>query len=287
MEEINNNEQQAVDAIANSAPVSNDWRSGLSEDLRGDDILKDVGSVEDLAKGYVHAQRRMGGMIRIPTDDAGEEQWNDFYKRVDNIPGIMRVNDTQDIYNQLGRPESYEGYNVESEVINLNENKEYDTFRKLAHEAGLNNDQMKRLVQFEESRMHAQAELMNSQREQATQVLREKWGNDFDNRLRGAKATLEVFKQEYPDAVNDLVNGPAGNNPVVLDLLSKLGSTLQEQGHPSLQTGVTYGTSPQEALDKIDEILGNPSHPYHDRNNPAHLGAVEKVRTLYQQAYPE
>ena len=33
-----------------------DWRASLSEELKGDPSLKDIGSLEDLAKGLVHAK---------------------------------------------------------------------------------------------------------------------------------------------------------------------------------------------------------------------------------------
>ena len=40
--------------------TTTDWTSGISEEVRDDPLIQDMSSLEDLAKGYVHAQHMIG-----------------------------------------------------------------------------------------------------------------------------------------------------------------------------------------------------------------------------------
>src|SRR5262245_59817777 len=90
----------AAPAATNGAPPTGaDWRSSLSEDLRGDKTLAQIKGATweeagpSLAKGYVESQKFAGGAIRLPKDDAKHEEWASFYSN-------------------LGRPEKAEGYDL-------------------------------------------------------------------------------------------------------------------------------------------------------------------------------
>ena len=70
MEDLNN--AQTSEPVSTPEPV--DFRSSLPEDLREEASLADIKDVGSLAKSYVNAQRMLGSSIRIPGQDAGEEQ---------------------------------------------------------------------------------------------------------------------------------------------------------------------------------------------------------------------
>lgn len=273
-----------------AAPTGDiDWKGSLSEELRGDDILKDVGSIEDLAKGYAHAQRAIGGMVRIPGEDAGEEQRDAFYKRLETVPGVTRINeeDLSGLYDKLGRPESSEKYEIKLDIDpELWDNAKIDKFKDVAHGLGLNNVQLNKLLEFEKTRIDEYVESFEVVRDNCTKTLRSEWGDGYDSRLAGAKAAINVFADKFPDDIKDLVGGPAGNNPAFLAIMAELGSNMQESGHPGLTTSQKYGMTPQDAKDSIAEIQGNGAHPYNDRSNPAHEAAVLKMAKLYESAFP-
>jgi len=270
--------------------ATEDWRSSLSEEFRGDDLLQNVKSMDDLAKGYIHAQKSMGGMIRIPTEDASDEAKAEFFKKLESIPGVVHMDEDNmtNVYDQLGRPEKAEEYKVEMDLDEgLIDSEKLGEFKEIAHNIGLNSKQLQKVLNFEQERVKNTVELSNLERESGETKLKEMWGNDYNNRLESAKATMNVFNEQFPEETQALINGPAGNNPVFLELLSRMGKSMQESGHPNLHTTVSFGVTPQEALDKIDEIMSNKSHAYFNATDPAHERAKEKVRFLYQQAYPE
>ena len=105
-------------APAESAAQTN-WRDSIPEDLRDDASLKDITDPGVLAKNYVHAQKMLGTSVRIPGEDAGPEDLEAFYSKLDKIPGLMKSpnleneEDVKAFYRTLGTPEDATGYQFE------------------------------------------------------------------------------------------------------------------------------------------------------------------------------
>lgn len=59
-----------------------EWKESLSEDLRAHSSLEKFEGVDSLAKSYVELQTKLGDRNYIPTKDATDEQWQDFYSKV-------------------------------------------------------------------------------------------------------------------------------------------------------------------------------------------------------------
>lgn len=276
----------------NTESSTSSFLDALPEDLRGNESLKDFKDVAGLAKSYVSAKSMLGSSIRIPGEDASDEARQEFYEKLQSIPGVTRLPDMDnpeamaDLFNKLGRPESPDKYNVElPEELGIN-SEMYSEFAKIAYEAGLTQEQVNKVMGFEVGRLKAEAEHMTEQREAAVAALKQAWGADYDNRLAGAKEAVKAYREKYPEFVDELVNGPAGNNPALLAMLSELGRSFQEQGLIGKGT-VNYGVSPDEANEKINEIMSNRAHAYHNPDDPGHDAAVDKMRKLYNAAYPD
>lgn len=288
--------QEAPAVQQHTAPIADagsDFLSALPEDLRSDPSLGDIKDIEGLAKSYVNAQRMIGNSIRIPSEDASIEAKQEFYKRLESVPGVMKAPDFENpderdaFFNRLGRPESPDKYNFQiPEDINADGNL-VNEFASLAHQAGLTNEQANRLVAFEIERANAYNEQLADRANQAEQVLRQKWGADFDTRLDGAKSVLKQYAGDFPEAVQELVNSPVASNPAVIAMLSDLFGSLQEAGTIQSTEQTQYGTTPSEALAQIEDIMNNAAHPYHNDADVEHKAAVEKVHKLYRAAYPE
>ena len=271
-----------------STTTTQDFISSLPEDLREDPSIKDFKDPAALAKSYISAQRMLGSSIRIPGEDASEEAKQEFYKKLESVPGITRLPDPEDkesldqFYSRLGRPESPDNYKyelpegIEPDPVAIEE------FSNLAFELGLSSEQAQKLAQFDAQRAQRQIEEMSKSKESADAILRQTWGHDYDNRMESAKAVVETYSKQFPDAVKELVSGPAGNNPAVLAMLSDLGKALNETGALQGQTKLQFGLTPEDAKMKLDEIMANKSHPYWDDTNPNHRDAVERVYKLNQ-----
>jgi hypothetical protein len=293
-DEVNNESvENSADQSTNSTEIETkvNWKNSISEDIRSDEILNNVNSLDDLAKGYVHAQRTIGGMVRIPGEDAGTDQLNEFYSKLEKIPGVVRFDaeNPDSILSKLGKPESSDKYEIKLDIDeNLWDNSQLDSFKGVAHEAGLTNKQLNKLLEFEKARIDQGVLNTEEVKSTAEKTLRDQWGSDYSARMEGAKAAFNVYAEKFPEHADSLINGPAGNNPAFLSMLSELGGILQEKGHPNLQSKGSYGMTPQDALAQIDEIMGNPAHPYHDRSQPElRQRAVEKINALYNIAYPD
>ena len=87
--------------------------------------------------------------------------------------------------------------------------------------------------------------------------------------------------------MNELINGPAGNNPALLAILSEIGGSLQEKGQLQGAQKIQYGVSVEEAKEQISEIRNNKNHPYHNSKSPDYRQAQEKMSKLYSIAFPD
>jgi hypothetical protein len=274
------------------ASVSNSFRDSLPEELRSDSSLQDFKDVGSLAKSYVNAQQMIGSSVRIPSQDASQEQRDEFYAKLSQIDGVARIPEEGNqeaidaFYNKMGRPESADKYNLGLEEGQANEERVAE-FSELAHQIGLTNSQAKALAQHEAQKAAMSAEQFQDSRTSAESSLKEAWGSDYNNRLAGAKAAAGAYAEKYPDAMGELVNGPAGNNPALLVMLSELGKTMQEAGTLGQASNLQYGVAPDEALANIQEVMDNKAHAYHNVADPGHTAAVEKMQKLYKSAYPE
>ena len=275
---------------------SGDFLSSISEELRIDPSLKDFKNVDGLAKSYVEAQRMIGSSVRIPSEDASVEVKKEFYDKLDSLPNVLSIPKSDDaegigkFYNKLGRPETSEGYDFVFENKELNDivsaspemGKE---FSDVAYNLGLSKTQAKALVEFEASKIHKQNQDMADSREQSLLHLKKEWGNDYDARLHGAKSVAKIYTDKYPDAMTSLLNGPAGNNPAFIEMLSELGGALKETGHKGMTQSIEYGMSPQEAMDRIQDIRKNPNHAINVANHPDRERQQQKLDELYDIAH--
>lgn len=257
--------------------------------IGSDPSIKDFKSVDDLAKSYIHARSVLGRSIRIPTADTAPEEAAEFFNKLTSVPGVMKFDEDNpsEVYARLGRPEKPEDYKLNfAEGVEVDPNVTKDFFNT-AHGLGLNNKQVQALVDY---KLNAeQADMAQTQQQVANyeQMIKQEFGPEYNNRLAAAKEAVRLYSAKYPD-LQDLMNNPVvGSHPAIVSIFAELGKQAIEQKLPGVTTGVSFGTSSAEALDKINEIRGNRTHPYHDPKNPAHASAVSKMEEYYKIAYGE
>lgn len=283
-----NNEVQVQSAETVAEDNLGNFRNSLSEDLQGEASLADFKDVNGLAKSYVNAQRMLGNSLRVPGEDASPEAREEFYQKVEAAGGLMRAPNFEDaesmnaLYNNLGRPETKEGYAAEIEGMEF-DNEALGQFNQLAHDAGLTNKQYETMLNVYSQEKLQEAQYQEQVQEQFTQQAKEMWGPDFNNRIEAAKAVKDMYSEKYPEAMQALLQGPNGSNPALLSMLAELSGTFQEKGVVGTSSKHQFGVSSEEAQDKISEIMSNKSHAYWSGDN----AAVERVNKLYKIAYGE
>jgi hypothetical protein len=265
----------------------------LPEDIRAEPSLQSIKDITSLAKSYVSAQRMIGGSIRIPSQEAGKEQVDEFMKKLESVPGVTRIPDFSDkaaadaFFNKLGRPESPDKYEIKLDPKLSPSQEQLQTFLQEAHKAGLNRQQVQTIMDFESKRTLHSMEQFEKQKAGAQEALKQVWGNDYKNKMEGAKLVLSQYAEKFPDAVKDLVNSSAGNNPVILSALAQLGQMMVEKGSLVGAKAPVYGLTPEEARSQISDIRNNKQHPVNNARAPGHREAVAKLERLYQAAYPQ
>lgn len=285
----NSPEAQVAPAVESVVSSDVNFLSSLPEDMRSEASLQDFKDIGGLAKSYVSSQQMLGSSVRIPGEDAGDDQRTEFYNKLQSVPGVVRMpTDPTDsegwssFYSKAGKPETAEGYQ-----LNMPDGMEADKgMLDMAHSMGLNNQQVNKFVEYQTAQQEQSETMQIQSRENAHETLKQTWGQDYDNRMDGAKAAIRSYSEKHPDAVNELINGPAGNNPALLMMLSDLHGNMQEKGIPGTQaSNISYGVTPSEALAQIEEIRGNSQHAAFNSSDPAHKAAVTKMTQLYNIAY--
>lgn len=289
-------EQTAQAEAPQAAPVESEAASNVnesswySEDYA--DLIESKGfqSADDVLKSYKNLEALTGNSVRIPSADASDEAKADFYEKIKDLDGVL-IRDSEDFYDRLGRPEEASQYKfdevIEPELYNAvpGLHEELDDFQHLAHEVGLTNEQAAKLVQMRMDTLENQQEAIAAHRTAAEQALKEKWGSDYDNRLNSARQVIKIFSEKHGDAVNELVNSAAGNNPALLDMLSELGASYKEGNHIGMQDA-QFGLTPEMAQAKIAEKRADRGflEAYQDEMHPGHKQAINELQKLYQIA---
>ncbi len=281
--------------VEKSEKQSVHWMDSLPEDIKNDSTLSNFKDkdVTEVVKSYVSAQRMLGSSIRIPGPDASAEAKSEFFKKVESVPGVTRLPDpndpeaTKSFFAKIGRPENPTGYKfnlpegakVNEEVLNK--------FKEKAHTMGLNNVQAEELIKYDIEMKQESLKRMEQGRANASTVLQKEWGTEYENKLGSAKNLLGHFESKFPDAVNEIKNSSAGNNPIILIALSELSKHYREGGIIKGDS-VAGGHTPEEAKARIQEIRNNKDHPFNSKKqDKAHYNAVEEMNKLYSSAHPE
>jgi hypothetical protein len=231
-----------------------------------------VESIEDLAKGYVNAQQMIGGSLRIPGKDAGAEDWDKFYDKIEQVDGVVRydMDDPTTLFRKAGLPEDASGYNVDAP----------EDFLALAHTAGLNRDQVETMLMYNQMQDEDLQSHQDEMVENAIGGLRQEWGMAFDRKLEEGQRAVAFLENTAPGLAEALEATGAGNHPAMIKVFQALGANLQEGlGFEGSQQGNT-GITPYEAKMQIEEIHNNPDHPWHNGDE----SAVERYLELNRAA---
>jgi len=182
-----------------------DWAAEFSPELREMVASKKYGDPESLAQAYMHASKKLGkspeSLLELPSD------WSD-------------TDAAGKVWNQLGRPESVEGYTVEfgegDQAQQLG-----NRLSSKAWELGLTQDQWQGVVNeftstgVELNETMGVEALAQAEQKSAAEMaeVRQLWGENFDGNLARGKSAIQAIG--IPNEVLDAIEGQMGTKGVL------------------------------------------------------------------------
>lgn len=252
-----NGGQQAPQAATGAS-----WQDSLPESVRGWDEVKNSDSAEKFWGQVENMRGLIGRSLRIPSEEAGEEDWAKFRGKLKDVPGIA----------MLPAGEEAEQW------------KEF--YGKVPEGV--------RRAWFDESKGEflsadeaAAAEARSAAVQDGLRDLGKEWGNAFDDNLGVAlQAVRSVDKKLGGTLVAALDATGIGNDPAMIRAFYEIGKMLGEEPMRGGGGSGSFAITPAEALERISEIQNNRQDPYHDAGHPKHRERVAHVHGLYEMAYP-
>ena len=243
-----------------------EWAKGINvePDILKAPMFSSVKSIDDVVKGYYHAQKMVGAdKVVLPTKNSSPEEWKAFY-------------------NKLGVPESVDKYELETPFKGT----DFETkVKQKAFELNLKPDQAKALIDLMEERNSSIVDDYEKE-EQANlakvkETLTKEWGTAYDRKISNAQKVIKHFGGE--DMLKAVVNDPTvGNNETVLRLLAAIGDKLHQEDTFQQDVVTKFGTTKEEAKKKINEMMGDMKHPYHNRDHASHADAIKQMLDLQE-----
>lgn len=241
-----------------SQETNTDWLNQISEEYRSNESIKSYKSLDDLAKSHLHLSQMMGSRVPVPSADADEKVWDEFYTK-------------------LGRPKAVEEYVFDDKLFEgvpeqlKPSEAELGRLKQVAFDLGLDPTRATKLLSgyLEQEKIgYAQfIEQENAKVEQAQNELKKEWGQEYDNRLVRVGALVKQYGDE--DFVNAMASGEFAHQKSIVQFLDTVANLISED---VLKTGSSSPTGSGSGMTLLQYFENNPSHreAYMSADHPDH-----------------
>jgi len=249
-------------ALTTEQPTVN-FKDSIPQEYREEKSLENINSMEDLLKGYVHAQKLVGtNKIPVPNKHSTDEDWNEVFKR-------------------LGAPDSPEGYQYNLKDVEMDQD-QVSEFNKTAHQLGLLPKQAEGLIKFYNE---MNGNIAANQEEQAAQAqlnteteLKKEYGPQFAKRLDQAKKlAVSTLGQEFLENTYLKDGSRLGDNLSVIKAFSNMADKLSED---EIIKGDGTGYMTAKEIEKEIDDLTQEGSPYWNKTHPNHQKNIQEVLKL-------
>lgn len=215
-----------------------DWRDQMHEDIRGNDAFKEMKSPDELGHAYLD---KLDGFVRMPGDDATDEEVSQFYKDM-GVPDDMQA--YVDAYQEVKLPE---GIEADEQFVTDAMNEAFDLH--------MYPFQLQGLLDWYYTRMGDQQKSIRDEqlrsKDDAINQLKRDWGANYRQNSAIVERALNALGG---DKVIDWAESVGiADDPTFLRLMHGIGKNLTEdmvlQGVPSRagggekQTHLTYSST--------------------------------------------
>ena len=248
--------------LTTDQPQTN-FKDTIPQEYREEKSLENINSMEDLLKGYVHAQKLVGtNKIPVPNKHSTDEDWNEVFKK-------------------LGAPNNPEDYKYNLKDVEMDQN-QVSEFNKTAHQLGLLPKQAEGLIKFYNE---MNGNIAATQEEQAAQAqlnteteLKKEYGPQFAKRLDQAKKlAVSTLGQEFLENTYLKDGSRLGDNLSVIKAFSSLADKLSED---EIIKGDGTGYMTAKEIEKEISDLTQEGSPYWNKTHPNHQKNIQEVLKL-------
>lgn len=272
-------------------PTEKAFAEYLPDAYKTDANFRDIKDFDGLLKSFVGARKMVGldkgKLVPIPANDDAKD-WDA-------------------VYNQLGRPETADKYDIPKP----GEGKEYSpadlatqkALLPILHAAGVTQRQLAAIVpkwnELQAAVAAGEAEKIKADIATADAALTKDWGAAKEKKLGLGKEALAFLDGELKlgggltgalDQV-DVQGNRLGNHPALSRLFAYFGEQMEEDG--LLGKGGPGGAeikSPAEAQQEINALRGGSdpafSKAWLDKGHAGHADAVARMQRLHEMAHP-
>lgn len=206
-------------------PLTDEQRNSAPEGVKKLLETTKWGSVEEIANGYAELQKFTGVGKHIV------------------IPDVDDTKGWDNVWNQLGRPETSDGYTLEpNEAIN---DELASKWKQFAHSQHYTQDQMAGAVQFQLDIIESITNTEAEEKLAADEALRGEWKEGYANRVTGARMTADKLGIYDTLKAKNLIS-----DPDIIRMLDTINSRSDEDVITGQTTTATQKT-PQEELNEI------------------------------------
>lgn len=254
-----------------SSVTSQDWTTGLPDELRGYVQTKGFKDPTSVVDSYKNLEKLMGApkerLLKLPEKSDDATGWNE-------------------IYNRLGRPEKADDYKIDipKEVGDENFAK---WAKELFHENGLTRAQGEKIAakwnEYLQSTAKETVEKHNANITQQETELKKEWGMAFDKNIEMARRAASEFGLDAPTI--DKLESAMGWSGVI-KFMHNVGSKLGEHSFVSNNQQQGFNVMTPEAAKHRIQLLKSDSD-FAKRFMTGEIQAKEEMARLHQMAYPD
>lgn len=236
-----------------------EWLENLPEELRDVPFLSKADNAKDAAAKLHHAAKLVGTSIKLPDDKTSDEDRQKFYERLNDVPGVAKMPESDDIegvvglLKKLGYPEDHTGYKL-PEIADFEWNEDMaDQLRKYAHESGMTPGQFTAFASRIAGQEHEADQTAEAALHETQKALRLDWGDTLEDREALIRGWLT--KSDAPESLLKGINDRS-LDVGTMNWLHSVAKEFKDETTPISNDGkLATSVDPGEARVKIPEIL--------------------------------
>lgn len=271
--------------------MAENWKDALPEGMRDAPFIKGADTMESAVEQITNAASHMGNSIRIPSENASNEDMQNFYiKLSEKAPGVMVKPDLENdqamksFYKSIGQPDKPEDYKFQFAEDAIPP--DLNGFNKIAFDQGLSQKQYEGMMTAVMAGVVETQSLSTAEMKDAMTSLATEWGMTFENRMMMVKNFLKM--SDAPEGLDALLSsGEMAPDEIkwMYAMATKMKSPTELAEFKQEQPGEVISTV--EAKNRISEMLNNRDHPYWKPADPRNKDAIRTMLKLQQMANPE